>query len=315
MLVRRTLYLLALPALLFVVSCSSSNSVGSSTSINGGASPNGLRPSSTHVVVVMEENHSYEQVIGSPAMPYLNGLASRYGLATQFYANAHPSIGNYFMLTTGKLITSDDGFDGPVLDDNIFRQVIAAGKTWKSYAESLPGVGYTGGDVLPYVKQHNPAAYMSDVVGTTQAANLVPFTQFAADLASGQLPNLSFLIPNQINNSHDCPDGVAGCADSVRLAASDNWLKTNIDPLLNDPTFQQDGILIITYDESIPADTAFGGGHVATIIASPRSLPGFQSTQRYQFENILRTISDALGLAMHPGASEGAIGMTEFFQH
>ncbi len=58
-----------------------------------------------HVFIVMEENHSYSSVIGNPSMPYLNGLANQYGLATNYFANTHPSIGNYFMLTTGQIIT------------------------------------------------------------------------------------------------------------------------------------------------------------------------------------------------------------------
>jgi len=45
-------------------------------------------------------------------MPYLNSLASQYDLATQYFANTHPSIGDYFMLTTGQLVTNDDGFAG-----------------------------------------------------------------------------------------------------------------------------------------------------------------------------------------------------------
>ena len=68
----------------------------------------------------------------------LNSLASQYGLATQYFANTHPSIGNYFMLTTGQLVTNDDGFTRTVGVDNIVRDLIAAGKTWKSYAESIP---------------------------------------------------------------------------------------------------------------------------------------------------------------------------------
>jgi len=57
-------------------------------------------PQVKHVFIIVEENHSYSSVIGSSSMPYLNGLARRYGLATSYYANVHPSIGNYFMLTT-----------------------------------------------------------------------------------------------------------------------------------------------------------------------------------------------------------------------
>src|SRR3954451_1063778 len=88
-------------------------------------------PVSSHVVLVMEENHSYESVIGNWSMPYLNGLAQKYGLATQFYANTHPSIGNYFMLTTGQIITNNDNFSGTVSANNLARQIIAGRKSWK----------------------------------------------------------------------------------------------------------------------------------------------------------------------------------------
>ena len=74
-------------------------------------------------------------------MPYFNSLASQNVLFTQYYANTHPSIGNYFMITTGQIITNNDSFTGTVTQDNIVRHMLTAGKTWKSYAESLPSVG------------------------------------------------------------------------------------------------------------------------------------------------------------------------------
>ena len=65
----------------------------------------GAVPVHGHVFIVTEENHDYASVIGSSSMPYLNGLAQQYGLATQYYANTHPSIGNYFMMTVGDTVT------------------------------------------------------------------------------------------------------------------------------------------------------------------------------------------------------------------
>ncbi len=154
--------------------------------------PPGAFPQFGHVVLVVEENHSYSEVIGSSSMPYLNSLASQYGLATQYFANTHPSIGNYFMLTTGQIVTNDDAFTGPVSVDNIVRDLLAAGKTWKSYAESIPSVGYTGGDSYPYAKRHNILSYFTDVTtSSTQVKNLVPFSQFSSDLANNQLPDFS----------------------------------------------------------------------------------------------------------------------------
>src|SRR2546425_2606801 len=62
----------------------------------------------SHIFMVVEENTDYTSVIGSSSMPYLNGLAQQYGLATQYYANTHPSIGNYFMMTVGTIITRSE---------------------------------------------------------------------------------------------------------------------------------------------------------------------------------------------------------------
>src|ERR1700756_329577 len=130
------------------------------------------QPTFSHVILVVEENHSYSDVIGSSAMPYLNSLASQYGLATQYFANGHPSIPNYLMLTTGQMETFDDNFSGIISDDNIVRELFNAGKSWKAYEESIPSPGYLGGDVTPYVRRHNPFSYLSDVQNDpSQAAN------------------------------------------------------------------------------------------------------------------------------------------------
>src|SRR5581483_8350148 len=85
-------------------------------------------PSSRNVFLIVEENHSYSSVIGNPSMPYLNSLAAKFGLATQYYANTHPSIGNYFMLTTGQIITNDDGFTGQINVDDIVDHLQTAAK-------------------------------------------------------------------------------------------------------------------------------------------------------------------------------------------
>src|SRR5271165_6770072 len=104
----------------------------------------------SHVFIVMEENQSFTDIIGNPSMPYLNSLAKAYSSAPGYYANAHPSIGNYFMLTTGQIITNNDGYMGTVTVDNVVRELLAAGKTWKEYSESLPYQGYDGGDTGEY---------------------------------------------------------------------------------------------------------------------------------------------------------------------
>jgi acid phosphatase len=252
---------------------------------------------------VVEENHSYASVIGNSSMPYLNSLASQYGVATQSFANAHPSLPNYLMLTTGLTETFDDNFSGTISDDNVVHELIKAGKTWKTYQESIPSEGYLGLDSPPYLRHHNPFSYLSDVQNDpAQAANIVPFTQFATDLANNALPQFSFVTPNVNNDAHD-----------GSLAAADAWLHANIDPLVTSPAFQSSGLLIITFDEGDASDMEHGGGHIATIIVSSKSKTGFQSQTLYQHESTLRLALAASGVTNFPGAAGGAPDMTEFF--
>ena len=268
-----------------------------------------------HVFLVVEENHSYSTVIGSSSMPYLNSLAGQFGLATNYYANVHPSIGNYFMLTTGQLVNTDDSFSGPVDVDNLVRELLAAGKSWKSYAESLPAIGYTGGDEYPYLERHNPFSYFSDVRNSSvQRENLVPFTQFAADLGNNQLPDFSYIVPNAEHDAHDCPDGGSSCADSLKLSTADNWLKNNLGPLLSSPAFQKDGLLVIVFDEAAASDSSHGGGHVAMLVVGPAVKPDFQSSTFYQHQNTLRLLVNSAGAAAAPGSSATAGGMSEFLR-
>jgi len=271
-------------------------------------------PAADHVFVVLLENHGFSQVIGNAAMPYLNSLASSHSLATNYFANTHPSIGNYFMLTTGNIETNDDAFTGTVSSDSIPRAFAAAGKTWKAYMESLPSVGYTGGDVYPYFKHHNPYVYLTDVLNSSaELARVVPYTQLASDLGAGTLPSLAFIGPNAEDDAHDCPGGGANCTDDQKLAAADTWLKNNIDPLIKSPALAN-SVFIILFDEAVDTDAANGGGHIAMVMAGSHVKAGFRSTTFYQHQSTLRLVMDLLRVADHPGNSSTAPTMQEFFQ-
>jgi phosphatidylinositol-3-phosphatase len=267
-----------------------------------------------HVFLVVLENHSFSQVMGNPSMPYLNSLASAHSLAASYFADGHPSIPNYFMLTTGMTETFDDSFSQIVADNNLVRALTSANKTWKAYIEGLPSAGYTGPDVGTYLKHHNPFAYLSDVTGSpTQAANMVPFSQFSPDLAAGSLASFVYLLPDSQNDAHDCPGGAATCTDDQKLAAADNWLKASIDPLLRSPQFGN-SVLVITFDESISTDVTDGGGQVMTVLVGPHVKSAFRSTTTYQHQSLLRLILELLKVSDMPGASATAPSMGEFFQ-
>ena len=263
-----------------------------------------------HVFIVMEENHSYSDVIGNPQMPYLNSLAQTYSSWPAYYADTHPSIGNYFMLTTGQIITNNDGYSGTVTVDNVVRELLAAGKTWKEYSESIPYQGYYGGDQGEYAERHNPLSYMSDVRNDPQQQqNLVPFTQLATDIANHALPNYGFIVPNLLHDAHD-----------GTLAQADAWLQANIAPLLASPDFNTPGggLLIIAFDESETSDNQFGGGQVAWVAVGPDVRkafpPGGPQIPKivFQHESTCRFMLKLAGVSVFPGAAATAPDMYIF---
>jgi phosphatidylinositol-3-phosphatase len=271
-------------------------------------------PQVGHVVVVVFENEGFDAVFQNPAAPFINQLATQYSLATNFYAVAHPSLKDYFMLTTGQI--ASDGLvypNPPFLDDNVIREAIAGKRTWKGYFQSIPKVGYTGPDVGAYTTSHNPLVYFSDVLNNpVQANNLVPLEQLATDLSVNALPNLSFVIADQNHIMHDCPLENPMCNNDDLLTTGDTWLKTYIAPVLTNPAFQKDGVLIIVWDEAEEEDATNGGGHIMMIMAGPMVKTAFQSSALYQHQSLLRFICESLHLPALPGAAKTAPPMDEF---
>ncbi|MEO6966403.1 MAG: alkaline phosphatase family protein [Acidobacteriaceae bacterium] len=259
--------------------------------------------------MVMEENQGYSSVVGNPSVwPNLNHLISQGALPTNYYADSHPSIGNYLMLTTGQLLTTDDSSTAVWNVDNIARRMLASGVSFKVYAEGI-AQGYLGGNTGPYVIRHDPFAMLSDIADNPQVANetIYPFTQFASDVANGMLPEYSFIVPDVNDDSHD---GTPQQADA--------WLQMNvIGPLSSYSAFEPggDGILIVNFDEAEDSDSTHGGGHVAVVLWGPNVKVGYRqaSTTVYQHESMLRTEMEALGLANPPGVAATAPSMADFF--
>jgi acid phosphatase len=262
---------------------------------------------SKHIVMVLEENASYASVVRSADWANLNNLISNGALPTNYYANTHPSIGNYFMLTTGQLLTNDDNSTTVWNVDNIARRMLAANIPFRIYAEGIPR-GYVGGNTGLYLVRHNPFARLSDIAKDPGVANqtIWPFTQFATDLANGTLPQFSFIVPDV---DHDAHNGTPQQADF--------WLQTNIIvPLSNNSFFAPggDGLLIVEFDEAADTDITGGGGHIAPVLWGPAAKIGYTqtSTMLYQHQSMLRSVMELLGLPNPPGAAAIASSMDEF---
>ncbi|HWC18039.1 MAG TPA: alkaline phosphatase family protein, partial [Terriglobales bacterium] len=263
-------------------------------------------PHSSHVVLVIEENHQFTEVYPS-GMPWLVAEGNTYGYTTNYHADEPGSALDYFWLSSGSgeqpFGCTGDGCTSPITSDNIFYELSKAGLTWKVYAQSLPSVGYMRGDSGAYADRHNPAKWYAYVINTPAAQqNIVPFTQFATDLAANQLPNYSLIIPDLDNDAHD-----------GTLAQADSFLANGVAPLLNTAAFKTgDGLLFVTFDE---CDGAVGAcpQQVYTAVIGPKVKHGTVSSSFYKHENLLRTMLDALGISSYPGASAAASDMRDFF--
>jgi phosphatidylinositol-3-phosphatase len=284
-----------------------------------GVSAFGQVPRSNHVYIVAEENHSYEHLVGSPYMPYLNSLLAKGTTATQFYANEHGSLENYLIVTSGQYLTHNNDTLSVFNVDNLERHLLTHGKTFKSYAQSLPYAGYTGLYSGAYMKRHAPLPYYTDMANSSLIKDHDSTTQMFTDITNHTLPNFAFITPDGNHDMHNCPNGLNAC-----LQTADSWLKSNIAPLLATAPFQPggDGVLIIWSDEAdlstdnrCSATVLSGcGGRILVAMIGPQIKAGYKSTITYHHQSVLKTMLMLLGEeTTFPAAAQTAPAMTDFF--
>jgi hypothetical protein len=262
-------------------------STGTSDGSTGGGGTGGtqtgvLTPAPTasrydHVVMVMMENEGADSIFGSSSTPYIHSLASQGVRFTASHAVTHPSEPNYLALFSGSTqgITDDscpNNFSGK---PNLGSQLIAAGRTFKGYSESMPSDGYTGCSSGKYVRKHNPWVMFNNVPATSN----VTYAAFPADYT--KLPTVSIVVPNQCNNMHDCS-----------LATGDNWLRANIDNYAQWAK-THNSLLILTWDE----DGGNSGNVIPTIFVGANVNAGTTNSQSFNHYGLLRTLQDMYGLA------------------
>jgi hypothetical protein len=249
-------------------------------------------PTFRHVYVIIMENQGYSDIVGSRSAPYLNQLIARYGLATNFYAEAHPSEPNYIALTSGGLQGTDSDGRYDLSVPSVFDQIEASGRSWHVYAQGYPDNCYKGtiaasvadgtGAAGEYVRKHNPAiSYISISGNPTRCANITRLAGFDPAAA-----DLEMIIPNQVNDMH-----------SSSVAAGDAFLKAFV-PLIEGNAAFEGSVLFITWDEAQGSDVRGGGGHIATIVVSPNIPPGSRFEGAATHYSMLRTIELAWGMPL-----------------
>lgn len=226
-------------------------------------------PMPSHVVVVIEENHSYSEIMGSSQAPYINTLASEGAVFTHSYGVSHPSEPNYLALFSGSThgVTTDNcplTFSSAALES----QLHAAGKTFKGYSEELPSAGSMVCTYNEYARKHVPWTDFS----TGRSTDNLPFSSFPSG-SFATLPTVSFVIPDLMDDMHN-----------GSIQQGDAWLQQH---LLKYVTWARNNnsLLILTFDE----DDSSSGNHVLTLFVGPMVKPGMY-TQSINHYNVLRTI-------------------------
>ncbi|MFI0787072.1 alkaline phosphatase family protein [Streptomyces lydicus] len=243
-------------------------------------------PTPDHVVVVVFENHAYNQVIGSSSAPYINSLASGGANLTASYAETHPSQPNYYAMFSGDTQgVTDDSCVTPGFSSapNLASEVTAAGKSWASYNESLPAEGSTTCKSGNYAQKHNPWFGFSNVpTNTAHTLDAFP-TDFT------KLPTVSYVVPNLCSDMHDCS-----------VSTGDTWLKTHLKSYA-DWAKTHNSLLLLTFDE----DNRLSGNRIPTVFYGQQVTPGSTSGTTYNHYDVLRTIEDMYGTS-HAGKAADA---------
>ncbi|MEU6259792.1 alkaline phosphatase family protein [Streptomyces sp. NPDC047043] len=265
--------------------------VGLWTGLGGSSSAAAGVPTPDHVVVVVFENHAYSQVIGSSGAPYINSLKTGGAGLSQSYAETHPSQPNYFALFSGSTqgITDDScytpGFSSAA---NLASELIAAGRTWASYNETLPSQGSTTCSSGNYARKHNPWFGFSNVPTSTAKT----FAQFPTDYST--LPDVSFVVPNLCSDMHDCS-----------VSTGDTWLKNNLGAYATWAK-THNSLLVVTFDE----DNRLSGNRIPTVLYGQPVTAGATSSTTYNHYDLLRTLEDSQGLTSHAGNAASADDIT-----
>lgn len=232
-------------------------------------------PTPDHVIVVMEENHSYSDIIGNADAPYINALAQAGALFTNSFAISHPSQPNYLDLFSG----SNQG----VTDDSCphtFKKVaneeselLAKALTFRGYSEGLPNRGSEVCTQGEYARKHVPWTNFTNDPGKYS----LPFTSFPVDY--GKLPAVSWVIPDLLDDMHD-----------GTVTEGDTWLNDNLSGYA---TWAQshNSLLIVTWDE----DDGSQNNQVATIFVGQMVKPG-RYGEKIDHYTVLRTIEAMYGL-------------------
>jgi len=212
-------------------------------------------PQYDHVIIVMEENHAYHEIIGSANAPYINQLARDGVLFIDSHGIGHPSQPNYLALFSGSTqgVTGDDCLQGktPFNTPNLGEALLDKKLSFRGYAQNMPKAGFldcgyqTSSVTIGrlYARKHCPwVNWVGTGVNCIPPGMSLPMTAFPKDYS--KLPTVAFVVPDMDNDMHNI--GLAGDATAIHRA--DVWLKEHLAEYA-EWAKSHNSLLIVTWDE------------------------------------------------------------------
>ena len=180
-----------------------------------------------------------------------------------------------------------------------------------------------------FVTRHDPLLYFSSLFETAACDSNVdsnidrPLTGLARDVAAdvqskgnpSKLPTFSLIVPTACDGGlvDDCgSDPASGKPRPTGLAAVDSFLKREVKPLIESPSFRRDGLVIIAFDRATAPDGLTGGepgsGPAGALLVGPFVKREAVSRVGYDHYSTLASIQDLLGLDRIARAKGGLRG-------
>ncbi|HUZ61678.1 MAG TPA: alkaline phosphatase family protein [Hanamia sp.] len=250
-----------------------------------------------HVIVVIEENHGYDQIVGSDSAAYINKLVGEGAVFTDSHAVTHPSQPNYLAIFSGRTqgITGDQCLQDstPFTTPNLGAALIKNGYSFKGFAQTIPSSDflkcyYQKSDItgqMLYGRKHCPwVNWLGDKKNNFPDSLSQPMTAFPKDF--NQLPTVAFVIPDMDHDMHN----LGGPGDSAAIVRGDNWLKENLSDYI-EWTKTHNSLFILTYDE----DQATAQNHIPTIFVGANIKPG-KYAEKINHYSVLKTLETLYGL-------------------
>jgi phosphatidylinositol-3-phosphatase len=182
----------------------------------------------------------------------------------------------------------------------------------QSYSLCTTPLDHSCGNQL-YERKHNPFISYQDVQSNpARVANIVDFGRFAADLASGNVADYTWISPDQCHDMHGRASTPSDPCDfsqvQALIATGDSFLMKTVSVIMNSQAWTGNSVIFIAWDESDFTGSGFngfgddsgccdsvpgqGGGHVVTITISHSDHSHRSSSVAYNHQSMLATIED-----------------------